>query len=265
MAFNWTCPHCSRPQMVGDDSLHMSTSFFGLTEIDLGDVGSHLVAISCLNTACKKLTLTLGLHKWNNRRFAGENRLSEKLHDWRLIPQSSAVPQPDFIPAPLRMDYIEACSIRELSPKASATLSRRCLQGMIRDFCDISRGTLDAEIRALKSQLEQGRAPHGVTIESVEAIDQVRSIGNIGAHMERDINQIIEVDPGEAEALTDLIEMLFKEWYVARHERQMKLAEIAAIAADKKAKIAEIKAQEAKAAAEQTSDKAADKAQAQQL
>jgi hypothetical protein len=60
--------------------------------------------------------------------------------------------------------------------------------------------------------------------------------------MEKDINLIIEVDPGEAEALTDLIEMLFAEWYVARHERQQKLAQIEAIAAEKKAKIAEARA-----------------------
>ena len=36
------------------------------------------------------------------------------------------------IPIPQLMDdYEEACAIVNLSPKASATLSRRCLQGMI--------------------------------------------------------------------------------------------------------------------------------------
>ena len=62
--------------------------------------------------------------------------------------------------------------------------------------------------------------------------------------MEKDINLIIDVDAGEAEALTDLIEMLFSEWYVARHERQQKLARLEAIAADKKAKLAEARAQQ---------------------
>jgi hypothetical protein len=121
---------------------------------------------------------------------------------WRLLPQSNAIPQPDYIPTPLVEDYYEACAIRELSAKASATLARRCLQGMIRDFCKIAKNTLDAEIKELRTRVEQDKAPPGVTPESVEAIDQVRSIGNIGAHMEKDINLIIEVDPGEAEALT---------------------------------------------------------------
>ena len=59
-----------------------------------------------------------------------------------------------------------------------------------------------------------------MTPESVEAIDHVRTIGNIGAHMEKDIDLIIEVDPGEAQALIELIELLFEEWYVAKYERE---------------------------------------------
>jgi hypothetical protein len=164
---------------------------------------------------------------------------------WQLMPESSATPQPDYIPDPITESYYEACKIIDLSPKASATLARRCLQGMIRDFCGIAKGTLDAEIKELKAQVDQGKAPAGVTSESVEAIDHVRSIGNIGAHMEKDINLIVDVDPGEAQALIELIELLFDEWYVARDQRQKKLSHIAAIAADKKAKIAEAKAERA--------------------
>jgi hypothetical protein len=236
--------------MVTGDNFHASKSLFYLTPLNIGDVASWLVAIACLNDSCKKLTLTVALHKWPHRNMGGE-QLGDRLQEWRLIPQSTAVPQPDFIPGALRSDYYEACSIRELSPKASATLSRRCLQGMIRDFCNIAKGTLDAEIKALRAALDSGQAPAGVTLESVEAIDQVRSIGNIGAHMEKDINLIIEVDEGEAEALTDLIEILFKEWYVARQERQQKLALIKAIAEEKKAKIAEGRAQQAQRLAEE--------------
>jgi hypothetical protein len=68
--------------------------------------------------------------------------------------------------------------------------------------------------------------------------------------MEKDIDLIVEVEPDEAQALIGLVEMLFSEWYVARHTRQQKLAEIAAIAAEKKAKIAEGKDQNAEKAAD---------------
>jgi hypothetical protein len=131
-------------------------------------------------------------------------------------------------------DYEEACAILTASPKASATLARRCLQGMIRDFCGISRGTLHTEIEELRTQVKSGEAPRQVSDESIAAIDAVRELGNIGAHFEKDINLIVEVEPEEATALIALVELLFKEWYVSRYERQARLNEVTAIAKAKK-------------------------------
>jgi hypothetical protein len=155
------------------------------------------------------------------------------LHSWRLLPHSFAKHQPEFIPEPLRQDYYEACAIRDLSPKASATISRRCLQGMIRDFCDISKNRLIDEIRELKKRYESGNAPNGVAEESIIAIGHVREIGNIRAHMERDINLIVDVDPDEAQQLIGLTEMLFAEWYVARENRRKRLLALGITATEK--------------------------------
>jgi len=60
-------------------------------------------------------------------------------------------------------------------------------------------------------------------------------IGNIGAHMERDINLVIDVEPQEAALLIGLIETLLVEWYINRHERQQRMAKLVAVAAEKKA------------------------------
>ncbi|WP_372445280.1 hypothetical protein [Clostridium estertheticum] len=38
-----------------------------------------------------------------------------------------------------------------------------------------------------------------------EAIDAVRTIGNIGAHMEKDINQIVDVESSEAALLIETL------------------------------------------------------------
>ncbi len=57
----------------------------------------------------------------------------------------------------------------------------------------------------------------------------MRKIGNYGAHMEKDIDVIVEIEPGEAAALIELFELLFKEWYVARETRQARLAAIQGI------------------------------------
>src|SRR6267142_2635448 len=171
MPYNWTCPHCSRPQIVTENNEHRTIDYLRVTDLDIGDVAIVTTSIGCLNNDCKKLSLVAALRTWETRHKPGPERLGKVLNTWRLMPESNAVPQPDYIPVPLREDYYEACKIRELSAKASATLARRCLQGMIRDFCGISRGTLDSEIKELKSKVEQRKAPAGVTPESVDAID----------------------------------------------------------------------------------------------
>lgn len=105
---------------------------------------------------------------------------------------------------------------------------------MIRDFCGISKKRLIDEIDELRDLVHQGMAPMGVQPDTVEAIDHVRGIGNIGAHMEADVNTIIDVDPDEAQILIELTELLFREWYVAREVRAQGLAKLKQIAADKK-------------------------------
>lgn len=143
------------------------------------------------------------------------------LQAWHLRPQSSAQPMPNYIPGPIREDYDEACLIKSLSPKASATLARRCLQGIIRDYWGLSKGRLVDEIKAIEDKTDP---------LTWKAIDSVRKIGNIGAHMEKDINLIIEVDDTEADLLINLIEILVKDWYVARHERELRLYAIVGVA-----------------------------------
>jgi hypothetical protein len=114
---------------------------------------------------------------------------------------------------------------------------------MIRDFCGISKSRLIDEIKELEKRLQGGNAPKGVEPETLEAIDAVRNIGNIGAHMERDIDLIVDVDPGEAQALIELIEMLFQDWYVARQKREQRLASVKLIAAEKRAAVEAAKVQ----------------------
>lgn len=139
-------------------------------------------------------------------------------------PTSSAKQYPDYIPKAIRDDYEEAYSIVNLSPKASATLSRRCLQGMIRDFWNIKKSKLADAINELQNK---------VTSSQWKAIDSVRKIGNIGAHMESDINTIVEVDSGEAEKLLKLIELLIDKWYITRHDEEQLFLEISNIADNK--------------------------------
>jgi len=221
--------------MVGEDNSHYQYDKLYLGKSKYGDVGLDLFAIRCVNADCNEVFLRVDFSTAvvRNGSWAAGNEIAS----WTLRPMGSSKVQPEYIPAPLREDYQEACLIRDQSPKAAATLARRCLQGMIRDFCGISKPRLIDEIKELKKLLDEGHAPKGVEAETIEAIDAVRDIGNIGAHMEKDINLIVDVDPGEAQALIELIEMLFTDWYVARFKREQRLASVKAIAAEKKAAI----------------------------
>lgn len=127
-----------------------------------------------------------------------------------IYPISSAKQFPAYIPLSIREDYEEACAIVSLSPKASATLSRRCLQGMIRDFWNIKESNLSKAITALQNK---------IPAQQWRVLDGVRRIGNIGAHMEKDINIIVDIDPNEANKLIKLIELLLDQWYINRHDQ----------------------------------------------
>ena len=59
--------------------------------------------------------------------------------------------------------------------------------------------------------------------------------------MEKDINLILDVEPDEAQALIDLIELLFGEWYVAKHDRERKIEGIGGRAENKEEKKAQAK------------------------
>jgi hypothetical protein len=53
--------------------------------------------------------------------------------------------------------------------------------------------------------------------------------------MEKDVNQIIDIDEGEAELLIKLLEDLFQDWYITRHEREERNKKIQQLAQAKQA------------------------------
>lgn len=221
---SWRCPYCDQIATLLDSNTSSDTHTFNLGNKD-GNLALGTKVIVCPNSTCKQYTISASLQSYESR--ASGRVLTGKPHNtWKLRPASTAKPLPEYIPRAIQDDYYEACLIADLSPKASATLSRRCLQGMIRNFFGVSDKTLWAEIQAIKDKVDP---------TTWEAIDAVRSIGNIGAHMEADIDLIVDVDPGEAALLIGLIETLIDEWYVHRHQRAQRMSKIVAVAAEKKA------------------------------
>lgn len=190
-----------------------------------GSHGLFSQFIVCPNLASRKYTLIVALKEIIEDKNRQPTLGASSLMSWRLVPWGSARTSPDYVPQPIRDDYTESCSIVDLSAKAAATLARRAVQGIIRDYWGISKATLKQELDELGKRVGTG----DVTAEICQSIDVVRGVGNIGAHMEKDINIIVDVDAEEAQLLIELVEMLVEDTYIARAARQQQYARLLAL------------------------------------
>jgi hypothetical protein len=227
--YSWKCPYCKTQTTIIRESNTSSKTHYYNSKSKFDSIGLITNFIVCPNPKCKELIISASLYNAtyiNGSYYMDED--AKPILSWDLKPQSLAIPQPDYIPEQIRNDYEEACSILSLSPKASATLARRCLQGMIRDFWGISKSRLVDEIDELKKQ-------NTINTSTFDSITAIRELGNIGAHMEKDVNIIVDIDAGEAELLIKLLEDLFEDWYIARHEREERNKAIQQLAQEKKA------------------------------
>lgn len=130
---------------------------------------------------------------------------------------SSRPPAPSEVPSEIALDYSEACLVLPDSPKASAALSRRCLQSLLREHVKVKKGVLAKEIQEV---IDAGTLPSHL----VSSIDAIRNIGNFAAHpiKSEKSGEIFPVEPGEAEWNLDVLEALFDFYFVQPAEIQRK-------------------------------------------
>jgi len=200
------CPHCGEGffeswQSIGDQ---------------LGDVdGTWIVRFTKCPT-CERGVLTL-LHRPINKNAFQETLVRPK------APMRS--PLSSDVPETFAKDYREACLVLGDSPKASAALSRRCLQNILREHFTVKAGNLSEEMDEVLPRLPSYLA---------EAVDAIRASGNFAAHPMKSTNsgEILDVEPGEAEWSLDVLEGLFDFCFVQpavvqakRHALNKKLAE----------------------------------------
>lgn len=207
----YVCPYCGCKQSYTNNCSSEITGYQIYGRGKRYETDLKVYHICCTNKECSKITVVANSCTTNDQ--------------FDLYPRHVHKEYPDYVPSQIRSDYVEAVTIIEDSPKAAATLLRRCLQGMIRDFWNIKKKTLKEEIDELQNK---------VTPYQWKAIDGLRKLGNIGAHMEKDINLIIDIDEGEATKLASLIELLIDKWYVARHDEDELCKSIADTANQKK-------------------------------
>ena len=195
------CPHC-------DTKIHFEASgssyYFDYSdeekERNPGCDGFYLEHGNCLE--CGKLIVMFRVGSFRDGR-AGGFEWETKRRDI-LYPKSTLRPVAPEVRQHYCRDFGEAVGVLDISPKASAALSRRLLQHLLRDELGIKRSRLSQEIEEFISRTEVPSLLSG-------AIDAVRQVGNFAAHPLKDTNtgEIIDVEPGEADWLLDVLEELF--------------------------------------------------------
>lgn len=232
---SWICPHCGTTATLQTINVDNGSSSVGIHTASADEgISVSWNAIKCPGAACGRFVLDISacfgsFGKYpdgsRNKNVAADKARPVGAGSFRYEPRV-ALPLSEFVPKAVANDYTEACLIKDLSPKASATLCRRALQGMVRDFWKVQKPTLAEELKSIQANCDE--ALFG-------AMTGLRSVGNIGAHPERDINLIIDVEEGEVDSLLGLLHILDKEWYVARAARASRLASVVALGASKAA------------------------------
>lgn len=136
--------------------------------------------------------------------------LTEIVHEDILHPRKLTDKKPSKeIPEKHRNDFLEAHAVLPTSPRASAALSRRILQTVLRENYGIKARNLAEEIEAFLNT-------SGIPSYLSQSVDAVRNVGNLAAHPIKNerTGEIVEVEPGEAEWLLDVIESLFDFTFV---------------------------------------------------
>lgn len=194
------CPHCRV-------EFHDTRNFIYIAEDKDGHWG--LYYRKC--PACKRIVISLARGGGYIRQSpGGVVDLRDVTQILVSYPRGSArAPVPPEVPDDLAEDYREACMVIADSPKASAALSRRCLQHLLRSAGGVKPGDLANEIQQV---LDARTLPSALA----ESIDAIRNVGNFSAHplKSKATGEILPVEHHEAGWNLDVLEALFDFYFV---------------------------------------------------
>ncbi len=193
------CPHCS----VGV-SLEFGKTVWAEKDVEKTGMGYGLFYAHCPECAGLVVLFKRGYYKVEYTTRYENNYLEDITLEEIIYPKSVNRKVETEVPERYRKDFLEACAVLPISAKASAALSRRILQDILREHFTIKYSSLATEI-------EKFIALKDVPSYLSQAVDAIRNIGNFAAHPLKDTNtgEIVEVEAGEAEWLLDVLESLF--------------------------------------------------------
>jgi hypothetical protein len=198
-----------------------------------GTVAVHSVIYVCPHIACGKVEVAVDAGSPPPRKGNSESERHKARYDLpnaffssRLLP-SEACGKQEFnapeVPEAVFRDYDEACRLLRCSPCASATYSRRCLQGMVRKKFKLKPGKFMNEIKTLSSMNGAARQ------EVIDALERARKIGKFRAMPDDDVKVLVDVSYDEAKQTIDVIEALLLDWFIAPAEQDRRIGALKAI------------------------------------
>ena len=167
---------------------------------------------SALCPECGKYTIYL-MEQLHSHKILQEYMV-QPLNESRLLPQG--------IPEKFAKPFREAVSVLSFSAAASAALSRRCLQNLLREEAKVQQSNLADEIQEV---IDSNTLPSDLA----QSIDNIRIVGNFAAHPIKSTNTgaVIEVEQDEADWLLIVLEELFDHYLVKPIMRKKKNDELA--------------------------------------
>jgi Domain of unknown function (DUF4145) len=196
------CPHCNTSFHNDFRVVEVINPTFFMIE-EGGASSDPQISWTLLHQLCPECHESIFFLK---RRTVQDRVISDQ--SFMVYPRSSTRPIAPEVPDPYRQDFLEACAVLADSAKASAALSRRCLQAILKD-------KLGAKKKDLNDQIDEvialGSVPH-----IAEDLHAVRNIGNFAAHPMKSTSTgtIVDVEPGEAEWNLEVVEQLFDFCFV---------------------------------------------------
>jgi len=204
------CPHCQ----TAIAETFTDTQFAILPDV-ASRTSEHLADMVSWNASyqrcpeCYQTIVYLRRGQWARAQTPQHARVPKYDPSFLAYPRSPSRPIPKEVPDPYRDDFSEACKVLADSAKASAALSRRCLQAILRDQAATRAKDLADQIEEV---INSGKVPSHIQ----EGLHAVRSIGNFAAHTMKSTvtGAILDVEPGEAEWNLDVLESLFDFYFV---------------------------------------------------
>jgi hypothetical protein len=200
------CPHCS---VVIHEDFEEFPLFHGIGKQYLKIAWSVL---SQLCPDCEKpiILLVEGKTSFSSGKFDGV-KMDEKSEFTQVSiwPRASNWTCAIEVPDDLKEDFLEAAEVLSISPKASAALSRRCLQNLL-------VGHANVKSKDLSRQIQEAIDNHALPSDLSSQLDAIRNIGNFAAHPQKDksTGEILPVEPAEAEWNLEVLDDLFDHYFV---------------------------------------------------